>query len=210
MQRRSATARIAFFSVVTLTVAVVSSAQPRFYAGGTVGVVSQAQKVTTEQLGGATWSGSALVGVEVSPHLRVEFEPSFGGEFHGQDYTYRPSPSLVAHVTSKGRDTFFTFQVRGRTGAFEPVAGVSYVRSRTARHAAFVPGDVTYFHDETSENTVALAAGIDVAIRVASRLSIVPTFRAFAILRPAPSASSTRIAGAPFVLRYGAGARVSF
>jgi hypothetical protein len=48
------------------------------YTGGTFNVVTQTHS-DKELVGGTTRGGSALFGVQVSPRVAVEFEPSFGG-----------------------------------------------------------------------------------------------------------------------------------
>jgi hypothetical protein len=113
-------------------------------------------------------------------------------------------------VVSRGRDNFFTFQLRGKAGVLEPVAGVSYVRSGFSRHAAFVPGGATYFDDESSDHTLAFAGGLDAAFRVSPRVAIVPTFRVFIVRRASPSLPENPVSGASVVLRTGVGARVTF
>lgn len=159
-------------------------------------------------LGGTTWGGSVLFGVQVSPRLSVEFEPSFAGEFT-DDYTYRPGPSRVARVVSTRRDTLFTFQLRWRIGALEPVAGVSYVRDRTRRHATYVPGGGTYFDDQQSGGVLGVATGLDAALRLASHVFLVPTCRL--IVRPTSNGPGEDPTDAgSLVFRYGAGARVTF
>jgi hypothetical protein len=198
-------------AVMFLGVANPSHAQSRSYAGGAVAVLTGTQAATPDRLGGTTWSGSVVVGVPVSRWLSVEFEPSFGGEKSAEEYSYRPSPSLVAEVVSRGRDTFLTFQLRGKAGVLEPVGGVSYVRSRIHRHATFVPGGQTYFDDEWSDNALAFAGGIDAAFAVSSRFAIVPTFRAFLIPRASPSLPENPVSGGSVVMwRAGVGARVTF
>lgn len=202
--------RLLVLAAVSLGAAIPAHAQSRAYAGGAVSFTTQTLAATPERLGGTTWSGSVVFGTQVSRRLSVEFEPSFGGEVSAEEYSYRPSPSLVAEVVSRGRDTFFTFQLRGKSGVLEPVAGVSYVRSRIRRHAAFVPGGQTYFNDEWSHNTLAFAGGIDAAFSVSPRFAIVPTFRVFIVPRASPSLPDNPVSGGSVVLRTGVGARATF
>lgn len=158
-------------------------------------------------LGGSTWAGSVLFGVQVSPRLAVELEPSYAGEFR-DEYTYRPGPSRIARVVSTRRDTFFTFQLRWKIGALEPVAGVSYVRDRTRRLATYVPGGSTYFDDRHSGGVLGVATGLDASLRLAPHVFLVPTFRL--VVRPGSGAATDTTRAGPFVFRYGAGARVTF
>lgn len=202
--------RLLVLAAVSLGASIPAYAQTRGYAGGAVSFMTQPQAATPERLGGTTWSGSVVVGVQVSRRLSVEFEPSFSGEISAEEYSYRPSPSLLAEVASRGRDTFFTFQVRGKAGVLEPLAGVSYVRSRLRRHAAFVPGGQTYFDHEWSHNTLAFAGGIDAAFSVSPRFAIVPTFRVFIVPRASPSLPDNPVSGGSVVLRTGLGARATF
>jgi hypothetical protein len=202
--------------VVSLTVltilfaGVAASAQSRIYAGGAVTFLTQtnADGRTEEQLRGTTLGGSVVLGVQVSPRLSVEFEPSFGRSFTAPEYTYRPWIDRAVNVVSTGKDSFFTFQLRGRIGVLEPVVGVSYVRVRSSRRAIYVPGGGTYFDGDLSGYTFALAGGIDAAVKVAPHLYFVPTFRLFIVPR-SPLATAPPYAG-KLVFRGGAGARVSF
>lgn len=188
------------------------SAQPqsRLYAGGALTFMTQTHSAT-EPLGGTTWGGSALFGVQVSPRLAVEFEPSFGGAY-SWEYTYRPGPSWTADVVASRRDTFFSFQLRTRVGVLEPVVGVSYVRGRISRHAT--TRGTTYFDDGRSDNGIAAVGGLDAAVKLALHVYFVPTFRVLVVARPAAQNSIDPLGeqtntGA-FVFRYGAGARVTF
>jgi hypothetical protein len=204
------TGGVLLLSALMLGIGIPANAQRPLYAGGTVGCMTLTQSATEQQLGGATCGGSVVFGVQVSPQLGVEFEPTFGGDFLAQEYTYRPSPSLTARVVGSGSDTFFTFQVRWKVGVLEPVAGISYVREQSIRHAPFVPGDRTYFHDEQSGGTFAFAGGIDAAVRIAPHLYFVPSFRVFVLPSSSSSFSTGPPSGRSFVLRYGAGGRLTF
>jgi hypothetical protein len=190
---------------------VVSAQQPRVYAAGTFTSVTQTHSVT-EPLGGTTWGGSVLFGVQVSPRMAVEFEPSFEGPY-SWEYTYRPGPSWTAHVVASRRDTFFSFQLRTRVGVLEPVVGVGYVHARVSRHATV--GSSTYFDDGRSDDGIAAVGGLDAPVKLASHFFFVPTFRVLvragsatqhSFIDPLGEQTST----GPFVFRYGAGARVTF
>jgi hypothetical protein len=190
---------------------VVVAQQPRVYVGGTFNVVTQTHS-DREPLGGTTRGGSALFGVYVSPRVAVEFEPLFVGRYSSQ-YTYRPSPSLIANVVASRRDTFFPIQARIRLGVLEPVVGVAFVHERIRRHATV--GSANYFDDNRSDHNVALAGGVDAALRLASRFDIVPSFRVLVTSRGTtsvpfgdPLGDDTRTGSVVF--RYGAGARVAF
>jgi hypothetical protein len=95
--------------------------QPRIYAGGALTLTTQTHS-TTEPLGGTTWGGSALFGVEVSPRVAVEVEPSVGGT-NSWEYSYRPTASASATVVASRRERFFSAQVRSRTRIVEPSSG---------------------------------------------------------------------------------------
>ena len=183
-----------------------AQAQTRGYVGGAVSLMAQPLPAEVERRGGATWSGSVVVGVQVTPRWSVEFEPTFGGDVAAKTYTYRPSLDRQVEGSSEGRDTFLTLQLRGKAGALEPVAGVSYVRSSVRRHASFIPGGQTYFDNEASHSALALAVGIDAALGHSPRFAIVPTFRMFVVRR----GSSLPPDGQSVVLRAGVGARVTF
>ena len=212
MHKMSRHARMILLTVVTIGMgaSVPAHAQPRLYAGGALTLLTRTHSATEQPLGGTTWGGSVLFGVQVSARLSVEFEPSFGGAF-GQEYTYSPFPFQTVRVVTSRRDTFFTFQLRARAGVLEPVVGVSYVRGRTGRHANFVQGGGTYFDDQRSDNTLAVAGGIDAAVRIAPHFYFVPTFRALVVARPSPDdLTGNQTSGGRFVFRYGAGARATF
>lgn len=201
-------ARLLLLTALTLGWGMSAHAQSRVYAGGAATFVTQTHPEAL-QLGGTTWGGSVLFGVPVSPRLSVEFEPSFVGSFDGE-YTYSASITSRARVVMRRRDTFYTFQLRARTGFFEPVVGFSYVRGRSSRDATFTPSGRPYFADSQSENAPALAGGIDASVKLASRFFLVPTFRAFVVARPDSKYIGEQTRGGPFVFRYGVGARVAF
>jgi len=201
--------RVVAVALALLAFPFVAAAQPpRVYAGGTLDLVTQT-KSDNDPLGGTTWGGRALFGVQVSPHVGVEFEPSFSGSY-SREYTYRPAPSLTADVIAARRNWFFSGQARIRYGVLEPVVGLSYVRGQISRHATI--GSTTYFDESGSDNSLALVAGLDVAIPVASRLSVVPSIRVlgtFAGGTPANPLESDTATGA-LAFRYGVGVRTTF
>ena len=183
--------------------------EPRAYAGGTVNFVT-ATHSDDQPLGGTTVGGSALFGVQVSPRVAIEVEPSFGGSYSWQ-YTYRPSPSLVATVVASRRDTFFPVQARIRAGVLEPVVGVGIAHGRIERHATV--GNTPYFDDNRSDNDIALVAGLDAAFKVASNVYIVPTFRVLVVPRGSDSPDDplgAQTSTGSFIFRYGVGTRVAF
>jgi hypothetical protein len=211
-------ARLLLLAVVTLVSAVPAHAQPRAYSGGAVTFLTQTHSTlaqarsTTVQLGGTTWGGSLLFGVSLSPRLSAEFEPLFVGSFDGQ-YTYSPSPVFRAQVITRRRDTFFTFQLRTRTGVLEPVVGVSYLRGTASRHATFIESGRPYFDDRQSQHALAVAGGFDASVKLTAHFFFVPTFRAFVVARPSVARNDViaqQTSGGPFVFRYGAGVRVAF
>jgi hypothetical protein len=205
--------RMVVVALVVLS-AGVAAQESRVYAGGSVSAVTQTHSAG-EPLGGTTWGGSAVFGVQVSPRVAVEFEPSFGGPY-SWEYTYRPSTTVTADVVASRRDSFYSFQVRTRVGVLEPVVGLGYVHGRISRHATFDNG-TPYFDDSRSDNGLAFVGGLDAAVKLTSRLQFVPTFRLLARGQPAipvnpfngdPLGRDTRTG--LFVLRYGAGVRVIF
>jgi hypothetical protein len=118
----------------------VSAEQPRVYVGGALNLVTRTRPdADPERLGGTVRGGSVVFGVQVSPRVSVEFEPSFGEPF-SWEYRYRPSPTLTANVVASRRDSFFSFQVRTRVGALEPVVGLSYLHAKVGRHATLTGG----------------------------------------------------------------------
>jgi hypothetical protein len=180
------------------------------YVGGTVSFVTQTH-ADDEPLGGTTLGGSALFGMRVSSHVAIECEPSFGGS-HSQEYTYRPAPSLIATVVASRRDTVVPVQARLGFGVFEPVFGVGVAHSTLARHATFANG-TTYFDDGRSENGLALVAGVDAALRLASHAYLVPTFRMLVVPRASHSGEDPlgeQTSTGWLTFRYGVGARVAF
>ena len=201
---------VALLALIAFPIAAAAQ-QSRVYLGGTFDAVTQIH-ADDEPLGGTTWGGSALFGVQVSPRVAIEFEPTFVGRL-SWDYTYRPSPSLVANVVASRRNMYFSGQARIKLGVLEPVAGMSYVRGRVARHATI--GSSTYFDDNESRDGLAVVAGVDAALKLASHFYFVPTLRVFvSALRPSsdpfgdPLGDQTRTG--PVAFRYGAGARVTF
>jgi hypothetical protein len=193
-----------------VVVAVPVAAQPsRVYAGGSLNAVYQTQ--FDAALGGGSWGGSAVFGVQVTPRVAIEFEPLFAGGY-SWEYTYRPTRSGVATVVASRRDRFFSFLVRRRAGgAFEPVVGVSFIRGTISRHATF-QGGLPYFDDLASQLGLALTAGLDGAIPVAPHLFFVPTIRVLAIARLGSSADPLweQTNTGPLLFRAGVGARVTF
>jgi hypothetical protein len=202
-------------SAVMLLIAVSAHAQSAVYAGGSLSLVTQTHPTTITpvqppiQPGGTTWGGSLLIGRSVSTRLSAEFEPLFVGSLEGQ-YTYSPNRSFRAHVITRRRDTFFTVQLRARTGFVEPVVGVSYVQGAASRHATIIESSRPYFDDRRSHHGVAVAGGIDGGVKLASRFFFVPSVRAFVIVRPTGHVIGEQTRGGRFAFRYGAGARVTF
>jgi len=127
---------------------IVDAQESRVYIGGTFNFVTQTHS-DREPIGGTTQGGSALFGVQVSPRVAIEFEPSLAGRYSWR-YTYRPSPSLTADVVASRHDTFFPIQARIRLGILEPVVGVAFVHGRISRHATVGTG--TYFDDSRSDD----------------------------------------------------------
>jgi len=202
--------RLLVLTVATLGSAVSAHAQSRPYSGGTVTFVTQTNS-TNLQPRGTAWGGSLLFGVSLSPRLSVEFEPNFVGSVDGE-YTYSPTLSTRAHVITRRRDTFFTVQLRTRTGFLEPVVGVSYLHGTASRQATFVDSGTPYFDDRQSQDRLAVAGGIDAAVKLTSHFFFVPTFRTFVVVaRPSlqgPIGQQT--SGGRFAFRYGAGVRIAF
>src|SRR5436190_6973553 len=158
---------------------VVAAQQSPVYVGATFNAVTQTHS-EAEPMGGTVPGGSAVFGVQVSRRVAIEFEPSFGGKY-SWEYTYRPSPTSIADVVATRRDSFYSLQVRTRVGVLEPVAGVSYVHGRISRHAT-VAG-TTYFDDSRTDQGLAAVLGLVAAVKVASHVHFVPTFRALARAR---------------------------
>jgi hypothetical protein len=170
-------------------------------------------------MGGTTRGGSVLFGVQVSPRVAVEFEPWFGGSY-SWEYTYRPSPSLIARVVASRRDAFFPLQARIRLRVLEPVVGLSLVHGWLSRHATVgtrfesTPPLMPYFDDRRSQDTFAVTGGVDAALNLAPHFYVVPTFR---VLVSAPRGPKNfddplgaQTSTGSIVFRYGAGARVAF
>jgi hypothetical protein len=210
----SMTLRIAVAIIALISIPSAAAAQDaRVYAGGSAALVTQTQG-DKDPLGGTTWSGSVGFGMQLSPKFAIEFEPMFNPT-DSWEYSYRPSPSLIANVVASRRDTFYSFQLRSRARSLEPVIGVSYVHGTISRHATTQVG--RYFDDERSDNGVAVVGGLDAALKVAPHLFFVPTFRVFVIGRTAgdtsglqldPLGEQTRTGFLMF--RYGVGARITF
>ena len=198
-------------TVLLLFASNAAAQQSRVHIGGALTGVYQTQ-AEDDAVGGLAWGGSALFGVQVSPRVAIEFEPSFGGAY-SWEYTYRPGPSRMADVVASRRDTFFTFQMRRRAGVLEPVAGVSYVLGRISRHAT--SGGRPYFDDARSENSLALVGGLDAGIELAPHVLFAPTVRVLYVMRPGNADPFSDPLGeqtstGPFMFRFGAGARVTF
>jgi hypothetical protein len=200
--------------IVACTIAIVACSlpaaaqEPRAYLGGTFDLATQTESDTVP-LGGTTVGGRALIGVQVSPRVSIEFEPSFAGSY-SWEYSYRPTPSTTADVVASRSHAFFTGQARIKFGVFEPVVGLSYVRGQMSRHATI--GSTTYFDDSGSSNGLAVVGGLDAPIPLRARLFLVPTIRLFVTLpngTPASPLESQTATGA-LLIRYGAGVRVEF
>lgn len=187
----------------------VAGAQERHvYAGGAVARVSQTHS-DAEPLGGTTSGGSVVVGTWVSPRLGLEGEATFGGR-SSWAYSYRPAIAIPrADVVPSRRDTYLVFQLRARMGVLEPVIGLGDALGRISRHATI--NGSPYFDDAAWHHGLAAVGGLDAAIRISSRFSVVPTFRALAVARgdsERPLRKDTRTGSVAF--RYGVGARVLF
>jgi len=200
---------IMLLSALVAVPRTVAGQEPRATVGGTINFVTQTHS-DDQPLGGTTLGGSALVGVRVAPRVAIEFEPSFGGSY-SSEYTYRPAPSLLATVVASRRDTFFPVQARITTKILEPVVGVAVAHSTIARHATI--GSSTYFDDGRSENDVVLVGGLDAAIKLASRVFLVPTFRV--LVGPRGSGATDdplgeQTATGSITFRYGVGVRAAF
>ena len=185
----------------------VAAQEPRAAVGGTINFVTQTHD--DDQPGGTTLGWSALVGVKVASRVSIEFEPSFGGTY-SWEYTYRPSPSLTATVVASRRDTFFPVQARIKTGILEPVVGAAIVHGKIGRHATI--GTTTYFDDGRSENTLGLVGGVDAAVKLASSVSLVPTFRVLIAPRDAdaPDPLGEQTSTGLITFRYGVGIRIGY
>ena len=196
--------------VALLAVPSVATGQDRrAYFGGSATVVTQTESDEVP-LGGTTWGGSVLFGVEMSPRLAIEFETLFGGPY-SWEYSYRPSPALTADVVVTRRDTFFSGQARIRLGVIEPVLGLSYVHGRIGRHATLGNTNTVYFDDSDSDGRVALVAGLDAAVPLSPHVYFVPTFRVFAAPVDSPgNPLGDQTSTGTFSFRYGAGLRIRF
>ena len=191
---------------------IVVAQEPRAYVGGTFNFVTTTHS-SEEPLGGTTPGGSAVFGVRVSPRVAIEFEPSFGGAY-SWEYTYITGVSgFSAHVIASRRDTFFPVQARIRMGVLEPVVGVAFVHGKISRHATLVINGRTYFDDSRSDNDPALVSGLDAALKLTSRVRLVPTLRMLVLPRgpkPVGDPLGEQTSTGSFVFRYGIGARVAF
>src|SRR4051812_17495666 len=203
--------RTTILATLPLLVAATATAQSRLHAGGAFTFAIEPKSDTLEYPGGTTWGGSALLGVGASRRITLEGEVSIDAELT-DEYTYRPFQDQSLRVVWTRRDTFYTFQLRWRGGALEPVAGFSYIRStadQNARYIPPVPSNQPYFDDHESDNAVGIVAGIDGAIKLSSRAHLVPTFRV--VVRPSEREPlpNTENAG-PILFRFGAGVRIAF
>jgi Outer membrane protein beta-barrel domain len=199
---------IALAALVALPQAA-GAQEHRVYAGGAFTFATQTHS-DEQPLGGTTIGGSALFGVRASPRVSIEFEPSFGGT-HSGEYDYRPFPSSLAHVVVSRRDASFPVQARFRFGVLEPVLGGGLVRATISRHATIA--GVTYFDDGRSETDLGLIGGVDAALRLASHVDLVPTFRMLVVPRAGHSGEDPlgeQTSTGWFTFRYGVGARVAF
>jgi hypothetical protein len=192
-------------SLSILTAAASAQAQPRAYVGGAMAAVTESPDDLYP--GGARWAGSFVFGVPLSSRLSIEFEPTFVAAFQGE-YTYSPMPFRQARVVTRRRDTFATLQLRAKTGPLEPIVGIGAVARTAHRRATFIQTGNLYFDDQRSRTALGVAAGIDAAIRLTSRVTFVPTFRAFVVTGAKSSFPETD--GGRVAIRYGAGARVGF
>jgi len=202
--------RVLFAALVAVALPSTAAAQP--YVGGALAPFTQTPSAD-DHLGGTTRGGSVAFGVQVSRRVAVEFEPSFLGPY-SWTYTYSPSPTSVADVVARRHDTFYSFQLRIRSGILEPVAGLSYVHGKISRHATLKPG-TPYFDDNGTDRSIAAVGGLDAAVRCASHFYVVPTFRVFVRFQSAPEDSFADPFGeqtrtGAFTFRYGAGVRVPF
>jgi hypothetical protein len=116
-------------------------------------------------------------------------------------------------VIASRRDTFFPVQARYRVGVLEPVIGAAFVHGRISRHATANRDGRPYFEDSRSEYDPAFVVGLDAALKLTSRIRLVPTLRMLVVLRDAkwpgdPLGAQTSTGS--FVFRYGIGARVAF
>lgn len=181
------------------------------HSAAQVRAVAQSRSVLTP-LGGTRPGGTVAAGVWTRPWLALEGEASFGGR-HSSTYRYLAGPSFSVDVEPARRDTYLSFNLRTKAAMLEPVAAIGIALTRISRHATTSAGR-PYFDDAAWKIDVAAGGGLDAAISVSSRFSIVPTFRVLYVVRPEsspledPLAAQTRTGRA--VLRYGVGARVAF
>ena len=93
------------------------------------------------------------------------------------------------------------------------MVGLAYVHGSLQRHATFV-GGTPYFDDDGTDKGVAAVAGLDAPLRISDHFFVVPTFRFFAVMRPASITTidlqEEQTSTGPFVFRYGLGARIAF
>ncbi len=197
-------------AALALAASSVEAQGARAYAGGTAAWLTQTHSAL-EPLGGTTWDASLLVGVWMSSHVALEFEPILGRTF-SSPYSYRAAPDLVANVVASRRDSYFPVQVRFRLGSVEPVFGGGYLHATEARHATLSSGQL-YFDDERSDDSVAVTLGLDVPLSVSRHVAVLPGIRLLAPIRGTgvksdPIQRDTNTGGV--ALRYGVGARVDF
>ena len=88
--------------------------------------------------------------------------------------------------------------------------GGSYVYSRASLHATVIETGRTYYDDVQSSRGLALAGGFDGRFKLTSRVFLVPTFRAFLILRSTEGSIGEQASGGPFAFSYGIGTRIAF
>jgi hypothetical protein len=163
-----------------------------------------------EPLGGTRSGSSLVVGIWPWAHVALEGEASFTGQYSSH-YTFKPGPSSVADADVTRRDTYLSFNLRIKTGVLEPVAGLGVALANMGVRNSIAGR--TYSDAAESKTEPAAAGGVDAAFRASSHLSIGPTFRALIVARPQSFSSdplvNQTITGR-VVLRYGAGARVTF
>jgi hypothetical protein len=208
-RRRPSIRRTSLAVVAIALLPIAAAAQPsRGYVGGTLDLVTQTQP-DGPPLGGTVVGGRAVIGVQLSPQISIEFEPSFANGFSWQ-YSYRPTPYLTADVVASRRNTSFAGQVRFRFGVAEPVVGVSYIHGALSRHATIL--NSTYFDESGSDPALALVGGLDAAVPLARRLFLVPTIRVLlsSTVGAASDALERDTETGAVVIRYGLGIRVPF
>jgi hypothetical protein len=202
---------VCLLSAVLVLPSGAAAQQSGVYAAAAFTPATQTHSDKNQPIGGKTWGAAVTVGRWLSPRLALESETSFGGN-RSWEYTYQPCISCTAHVVASRRDTYFAFQVRTSAGALEPVIGVAYDFARVARHA--VMRDKPYFDDSGTSHGMAAVMGLDVRLQLTRHFSILPTFRAVLAARTDVEGSSSPLSDqtrtGALLLRYGAGARVSF